>query len=150
MTPKNANILKDTYPTVFGTYNRPPMEPFEVFGFQVLDGWFGIIAKLADDLEKFKDVRCVQVKEKFGGLRFYVEPVPGVEWDDETRKKIYDLVENAQGESCVTCESCGDPGEVSNTGGKNSRGWLKCYCAPCYEKDLEEVRKFREKLKARS
>ena len=42
------------------------------WGFECGDGWYDLIYQLSKDLMATCDkVRAVQVKEKFGGLRFY-------------------------------------------------------------------------------
>ncbi len=60
-------------------------------------GW----KKLVDPLEevcKLTNTSILQVKEKFGGLRFYVGSAP--EW-------LYDLIHIAEWASIKTCEDCG-------------------------------------------
>jgi hypothetical protein len=62
--------------------------------------------------------RAAQVKEKFGGLRFYM-----TSGTDE----IFDLIEEAEALSCKTCEECGKPGE------ERPGGWIHTHCDPCHE-----------------
>ena len=59
-------------------------------------------------------VRAVQVKEKFGGLRFYI-----VRANDE----ILGMIQMAEEMSYVTCEECGKPGFLHHKG-----TWLKTLC----------------------
>jgi hypothetical protein len=69
--------------------------------------------KLIDPLIK----RChelggmiLQIKEKYGGLRFYYSPMgvaPDGEWD-----KFEDAVDQAEAESHHICELCGKPGKT--------------------------------------
>ena len=66
--------------------------------------------------------KAAQVKEKFGGLRFYMT----IHSDE-----IYSLVEEAEGLSWKTCEECGEPGET------RSGGWIHTYCDSCHEKREE-------------
>lgn len=67
-------------------------------------GWLSILDKLCARLEAYGfSGKCVQIKEKFGGLRFYVS---GGETDHRMRLAI----EAAEYESLVTCEGCGSPG----------------------------------------
>lgn len=54
-----------------------------------------------------------QVKEKFGGLRFYM---------DGGTPRMQNYVEFAEFLSTDTCETCGAPGEL------RSGGWLKVRC----------------------
>lgn len=57
--------------------------------------------------------RASQVKEKYGTLRFYMS---------SANDKMYDMIEDAESKSAVTCEECGQPGELR--GG----GWLRTLC----------------------
>jgi hypothetical protein len=59
------------------------------------------------------DVMIMQVKEKFGALRFYV---------DEAETELYDLIDAAEKASETTCETCGEPGKIVTT------GWFKATC----------------------
>jgi hypothetical protein len=49
------------------------------FGFQHRDGWFDLVWRLCEQIEKVvgegTPFKVAQVKEKFGGLRFYFEVV---------------------------------------------------------------------------
>jgi len=62
-------------------------------------------------------VHAVQVKEKFGGLRFYVSG-----GDNE----VYGMITMAEAMSYVICEDCGKPGALHHRG-----GWLKTVCTEC-------------------
>lgn len=83
------------------------------------EGWLDIIDELCIQLQKLTDdgglsqVRAAQIKEKFGGLRFYV---------DGASHEHYLLIEKAENKAEVTCETCGKPGAI---GGKY---WLKAAC----------------------
>ena len=77
-------------------------------------GWHDILRRLISDLfELGWDGEMLQVKEKFGALRFYV---------GSASKPIWDRIHAAENESLVTCEECGKPG--SPRGG----GWIKTLC----------------------
>jgi predicted HicB family RNase H-like nuclease len=77
--------------------------------------------------------RAAQVKEKFGGLRFYM-----TSGTDE----IYNLISEAEAKSRETCEECGKPGE------ERSMPWIRTLCDSCYE-NWGEIRKKRwEKCKS--
>lgn len=60
-----------------------------------------------------------QVKEKFGGLRFYYGILDA---DPETYAAVDAVIRRAEDESCQTCEVCGNPGEIIGP------GWLKALC----------------------
>lgn len=78
-------------------------------------GWNIIIKELIDDLIKLGwNKQVCQVKEKFGGLRFYIN-----EGSDEIFKRIGD----AENISYKTCEKCGTLGQL-----RNDIGWHQTLC----------------------
>jgi hypothetical protein len=92
-------------------------------GFQHDDGWFGILWRLCEDLEPLvaefeaageQKFEVLQVKEKFGGLRFYVN----CREEEAIRQRIGAAVH----ESFRTCEVCGQPGKLREV------GWIKTTC----------------------
>jgi hypothetical protein len=94
------------------------------FGFPG-DGWFDLIWKLCEDLEPLVglDFEVIQVKEKFGGLRFYADfngPV-----SDQARNRI----SQAENDSYTICEECGAFGR------ERDGGWIKVRCDTCETKD---------------
>lgn len=81
-------------------------------------GWHDILKRLINDLfELGWDGHVGQVKEKFGGLRFYVGN------GRSTNKAIHARIESAESESLRTCEKCGASGELHW-----DRSWLKTLC----------------------
>ena len=63
--------------------------------------------------------RASQVKEKFGGLRFYM--TCGTD-------EIFDLIDEASEASYKTCEEC-----ASGDATQNDVGWIRTLCVPCRE-----------------
>lgn len=77
-------------------------------------GWSDLLVKLINDLETLGwDGRLSQVKEKFGGLRFYVET---------SNDAIFNRILLAEEESLRTCEVCGSPGK------QRDGGWIRTLC----------------------
>lgn len=77
-------------------------------------GWLPLIEDLIVELLTLGwDKDCHQIKEKFGGLRFYI---------GGTTPEIDDAITRAERESMRTCETCGRKG-VLRTG-----GWLQTLC----------------------
>ena len=80
-------------------------------------------------------VRVEQIKEKFGGLRFYVvcysNKAPKNEYDEPSildshlslREAVYSIISEAEEKASITCETCGMPGTTKGT------GWIKTSCA---------------------
>src|ERR1035437_5335219 len=99
-----------------------------VDGFAHGDGWFSLLWRLCEDLEPLvaalekqtgSRFDVVQVKEKFGGLRFYAHGT-----NDAIRQRI-----KAAGlESTMTCELCGKPGQLFES------PWLGVRCDECVQK----------------
>lgn len=86
--------------------------------FPVGEGWRPLIEKLVNDIIKINPkVEVTQVKEKFGGLRFYI-----IGGNDE----VYDLIDLAENESLKICENCGTKENVTTKG-----GWLVTLCNKC-------------------
>lgn len=76
-------------------------------------GWQGLVNKLVEDLNNYEaDIYILQVKEKFGGLRFYVS-VENV--SDEDYGEIISLIGQAERDSFMTCEVCSNQAELDNT-----------------------------------
>jgi len=68
--------LVEKYPVIFQEYGRDMRKTCMYWGFECGDGWYHIIDFLCqaiNSLIKDKDIKVIahQVKEKFGGLRFY-------------------------------------------------------------------------------
>jgi predicted nucleic acid-binding Zn ribbon protein len=88
------------------------------WGFECGDGWYDLIDQLCADIQAICDrtggqIKAVQVKEKFGALRFYI---------NHGNDEIYDLITKAEHQSELTCERCGKPGKIKG------RGWRYCAC----------------------
>lgn len=98
----------------------PQMFPGPRYNVSCGDGWRGIVTKLCADLHRIAPIRVVQIKEKFGGLRFYVDGVP-----PEVKDQVFDLIREAEASSFETCEKCGKPGSMTDT------GWIKTLCQEC-------------------
>jgi hypothetical protein len=101
-----------------------PRSPFPMFGFEIDAGWSVIIEKLFDDIAAIVrplgvKVMVRQVKEKFGTLRFYWS----APLDKANDEKVERAVELAEFRSECTCEACGAPGRLVNSG-----GWFNVAC----------------------
>ena len=134
----NGKIMRDEldkqlcekYPKIFRDRHSPMTETAMCWGFECGDGWHQIIDSLCSQIqhhinwkqeqkEKYsrgegcRQVVAMQVKEKFGGLRFYYNG------GDE---KIDGMVRMAESWAANTCETCGKPGRL------RGRGWLYTAC----------------------
>jgi hypothetical protein len=121
--------MEATYPKIFeGSYG----------GFCIGEGWWQVIESLCANIQHYIDwktstrerllvdnpydnkipevvsqVTVNQIKEKFGGLRFYYSG------GDDT---IDGMVRMAESWAAHSCEECGAPGT------KRSGGWLRTLC----------------------
>ena len=107
--------MKEKYPKMFS-------QPYG--GFAVGSGWWPIIESLCSNIQHYinwknresevvPQVVVGQIKEKFGGLRFYYDG-----GDD----RIHGMVSMAESWADRSCEECGNPG-------KSRRGsWIKTLC----------------------
>jgi len=108
--------VNDYLETIGGLVNgyytdRPPI--MEIYG--VCDGWMPMILDLIKELvaDGWNRQIC-DIKEKFGGLRFYTNGC--------TSDNHYDIISKYEKLSYTICEECGEPGEPRHT------GWIKTLC----------------------
>jgi len=150
MSPEKTKQLYDKYPDIFKQKDLSINQSAMPWGFSCGDGWFTLIdelcaeiqahienenwsinykketGKLPPDAPIFPQIEATQVKEKYGGLRFYVNYC-----DDYIRG----LISMAETLSYKTCEECGNPGKT------NDDGWIITLCEPCrveYENRLNK------------
>jgi len=84
--------------------------------FDVGDGWYNLILKLSKKLEALPeadDLVVTQVKEKFGGLRFYVSAATDT---------VHNLIDAAEDKSRTLCEVCGGAGDIGGS------SWTQVRC----------------------
>jgi hypothetical protein len=107
--------MEERFPKMFA-------EPYG--GFCCGEGWWPILTNLCANIQHHLDwknkqsevvpqVVVAQIKEKFGGLRFYYDG-----GDDE----ISGMVRMAEAWAGNTCETCGKPGY------QRKGGWIKTLC----------------------
>jgi hypothetical protein len=114
--------LCEKYPVLFAQRNGSPQETAMCWGFDCGDGWHDLINILCANIQNHivygrggdaPQVVVMQVKEKFGGLRFYYHG------GDE---HISGMVRMAESWASVTCETCGDRGTIRHG------GWIRTLC----------------------
>ena len=122
----------------------PDIIPLNLY-FQCNDGWYELIRTLCFQITqeiagtqlKFQ---VAQVKEKFGGLRFYYS------WDSEpfddstsANLKFYTvngMVHFAESFSYKICEICGNSGKL-----RQVNGWMTTQCDSCYNESVKSIKK---------
>ncbi len=118
MSPENEQSLRAKYPRLFGRASVAPKSALAKQGFAVGDGWLGVLDALAAEIEQ----SCIasgrsfpvflQVKEKFGVLRVYV---------DGADEAIDGAIARAERSAARTCEVCGEPGRTHQIAGVRTR-----------------------------
>lgn len=97
--------------------DRPPIK--DCWMFECSNGWFPLIKELIEDLIALGwDRKTCQVKEKFGGLRFYI---------NSGSNEIHDRISKAERDSYEICEKCGEKGEL-----RTDIGWYFTLCDKHY------------------
>lgn len=109
------NQLCKKYPNLYRDRHGRPDHTLMCWGFACHDGWYTLIDVLSELLTKHSaETNATQVKEKFGGLRFYLNS-----HDDYTIA----LTTMAEKLSFHICEICGAPGSS-----RNIEGWSSTRC----------------------
>lgn len=121
---KELELVKK-YPNLYKEYGGDMRETCMHWGMTCGNGWYNLINELSEKLEKL-GVVAAQVKEKFGGLRFYLNPCNEDVWEE-----AHNLVREAEIKSFETCEICGTTENVETKG----PGWIRTLCNECRNKD---------------
>jgi hypothetical protein len=126
----DEQLCKD-FPKIFANRHKPMNETAMCWGFSCGDGWYQVLHSLCSQIQhhidwnndnhekgytqykKVPQVVASQVKEKFGGLRFYYEG-----GNDE----ISGMVRMAESWAGHTCEECGNKGTTRHG------GWVRTLC----------------------
>lgn len=124
--------LIQKYPRIFKPYEG---NPYGV-NWDVPDGWIQLIDDLCGAIQSRVDnwkmwnaegehtcpqVTCTQVKEKFGGLRFYT-----IGGDEQTEGMIR-MAEHMSYRMCINC--------ATRENIVRTEGWITYKCKSCAEKD---------------
>lgn len=114
--------LKNKYPELMG----------KCFDFSIGNGWVPEVLKAIEDFEVIRKnnpeliVNIAQIKEKFGGIRFYYDCDNFTEnVYNQLSRRIDELEKALDG----TCEVCGNTtNDVKCT---TKIGWIRTLCAEC-------------------
>lgn len=97
--------------------------------FSIGPGWYDLIDALSElcwnEIQKFpKEERnfIVQVKEKFGSLRFYFNDSWDLPWAVAGAIMLAEMLSNK------ICSICGSKAEIK----ANDMGWFKALCKTCH------------------
>ena len=131
--------LVKKYPKLYVQYKWPMQETAMCWGFPE-DGWLKLIDRLSQRITKLDPkgtIQAVQVKEKFGGLRFYTGPVPA-----EISEKVFKLISVAEEKSFHICQECGKKGRM-----RNDSGWYVTLCERHLKERLDPEYLMRRRVK---
>lgn len=106
------------------------------------DGWrFAFGDMMCEEIDALlrranfvKKYRIVEVKEKYGGLRWYDNGVP-----ESIHEEMSHVISKYECISECCCIVCGKP-DVKMT----NAGWLEPLCKPCYERCVNSTRTYEE------
>lgn len=109
---------------------KRPFYAFEAWGIECSDGWNDLLDQLCEKIEIELDnapelkkyFKVNQVKEKFGGLRFYVSGA---------NEKILSTIDLFEELSYNICERCGNEAKC-----RKIDGWIYTLCDSCCSKKL--------------
>lgn len=105
MSPEKTEYLFNRYPILYQGKDETVQTNLMPFGFECGDGWFELIDNLSYFIEGYNmqypahPIKAFQVKEKFGGLRFYVGNCPDY---------LLDLIDLSEAMSLNIDESTGE------------------------------------------
>ncbi len=121
MNTQNTDKLYHDFPDLYRQHTLSPQETCLCFGVECSNGWFQLIYNLSKKLMEIDpDVQAVQVKEKYGGLCFYIGFV-----NKDKAAELYAAIDEAEEFSYKICEACGKEGYP------NSQGWIITLCEAC-------------------
>ena len=113
--------------------NRPKVEPkwsYELFGVECGEGWKVLYQPIIDYIDKYNEdheekIEIHQIKEKFGGLRFYT---------NFKTNALRAMIENAVERSYNVCETCGK--HIDKPICENH--WIYAECEECHQEWLDK------------
>ena len=129
MDKKLQDKLYQKYPKIFQDRKKPIRESCMPWGLECGNGWYKILDILCGllqwdtDKNKYPQVVASQVKEKYGGLRFYT---------NGENEQQSGMIKFACALSEHTCEECGSMEDVQQT-----EGWIATKCGQCMKEYKE-------------
>ncbi len=118
--------LIDKYPKIF---DKTVMN----IGWYAPESWIPMIDEVCQKIQDWCDtqpveaqIMCQQMKEKFAGLRFYV---------NFATDEIYDIIRKCEKQSYELCQECGCTDNLGMT-----KGWMTILCKSCAIKLNKEMR----------
>jgi len=148
MTPEKEKTLLERHPRFLKQRSLPATKSCLGRGIECDDGWFDLLdncltkidaayVRIPDVYKTEYFVTAAQIKEKFGGLRLYLDYSYDVNLPDPPALlDILNAIKEAEQVSFETCETCGAPGSL------RGKGWLRTACDSCDEKHKKRDRQW--------
>ncbi len=123
-------LLVETFPNLYKDRYGDIKHTLMPFGFEVGSGWYKLLCEVSLKLEELIEAyieenpddpnrpKAVQVKEKFGTLRFYM---------DKSTEEMHKFILKGEEVSGHICEECGEPGTTKKAG-----TWMFTRCNYCW------------------
>ncbi len=109
------------FPDMFQQIKRGEMRSTLISNIGCGDGWFNLIYDLCKEIEPMRPT-VMQIKEKFGTLRFYCS------FPKDYSEMGSAFIRIAEHKSAETCEECGEAGEF-----RVRSGWRMVSCDKCHD-----------------
>jgi len=178
MTEEHEKCLFERAPILYGGRKKPLTESLMGFGFMCGDGWFWPLLTLSENLEGLNValsslgvwIEAVEVKEKFGTLRFYIDVRVKLPWykrlwnaiaplqqvyESQAQRVMVRYASNIAEEWITKCEAechnyCEFCGTQFGSWNKDDRvvtkGWISYICKKCAEdRKLQYSQYYKEK-----
>jgi len=129
--------LIQKYPKLLRQTEESEMVSPMYWGIACGDGWYNILNTMMNGIQRYVDrkqkenpdfpqVEFSQIKEKFGGLRVYI---------DNSDEVIDAYINFAESMANVTCEICGNVGKT-----RSYNGWYATDCDGCFAKHKAQTK----------
>ncbi|HRS26017.1 MAG TPA: hypothetical protein P5140_05690 [Methanofastidiosum sp.] len=144
MRPELDMKLVRSFPKIFRDRHESPTKTAMCWGFMCGDGWYALIYTLCSLIQEYIDknnlsqVVAVEVKEKYGGLRFYTD------YEDDV---IGSYIWFAEEMSCRICEVCGTTVNVKQ---RLLGRWIYTRCNKCWQKETRRKKSKNSCLNSKS
>lgn len=137
---KLESTIFKKFPKIFKQRKLPMTQTCMCWGLECSDGWYNLIVLLCKHLQfmtdrnKYPQVEAIQVKEKFGTLRFYHTFADSKKkYPAEKYEYMRGMIDFAEYLSGSICEQCGSMDNVSQT-----EGWIITLCGKCMKERNEK------------
>ena len=132
----------EAFPEIFQDRRKPMSQTCMCWGFDTGPGWYPLLYKICAQLNVIRKVTGIypiadQIKEKFGGLRFYyhVTGPEKVEDGEIWGSIIKEIISKAEEDSYKICGSCGKFVRHKRI----DLGWVYDMCSTCLIKEKPEL-----------